>query len=145
MTRVPILQEEFLKRYNVFYNVDFPSDFMEKQDLIDTIIGKCCFRGLDYEGDGYCFPTEVLMSILADEIKNLPKMTVAYKKLKFLMPECNRRGFFELSMNINEVLKSFDSGFSSFEHQNFEDNLKATLQDLNIKTEGSQDDDDLPF
>ena len=145
MTRVPTIQEDFLKLYNPFYNLEFPSDFYEKQDLFKTIVGEYCFRGEDYNGNGYSFSDTVLMSILANERKNLCRMKTLYMKLKFLMPECTEKGFCELSQNISEMLKSFDSAFFSFGYQNFEDYLKETLKAMRINIYGIQGNDDLPF
>ena len=143
MTRVPTIQEEFFKRYNPFFHIEFPSDFCDKTDLIKSLTGEHPFRGLDYNGNSHCFVESCLLSITARD-SNIVKMKRVYDRLYILMPELADFGFYELAENIKEMLSCMKRAFESFERMNFEMNCDSLLQEMNINREYSGS-SDLPF
>ena len=113
---------------------DLPNDFYEPKKLINILIGKEDYRGLDYKGDSMSFIDDVLFSYIGKGAEFIVLYCKLVNQLIYLHKESLSNEYYECSVNISELLHCLEKSKPHIEYYLAELKTDRLLNELNIKT-----------
>lgn len=132
MIKIPKEQSDWMKSNFFLSKKDFPSDFLDPKDFLETICGEQYFRGLDYKGDSMSFVDDCLCSFsISPENKN--KFNRIFTQLhNYWIKEALKKEYYELLVNLNELNENFIEFVKQADDQQAEYNVIHLLIDAGV-------------
>lgn len=130
-------QLKWIKYNYCLSNRDMPTEFVGAKELLNYVIGKEHFRGMEHhrsQSDLLSFAEECYMAATASK-KNKNRMQKVFNQFEYLISECKELEYYELLSNLKLIHECFIECTEMYNREFVNELVSDLLNELSITKE----------